>query len=182
MARLFLKVPLWEKCSRKEVELSDESFLCNAKPKAVRQGAVYKNSLRTRLNLPTSGSCLVRREGQARGSETAPVASSGDRQNRSNAEACCAIFSRGKLNACGLVGLEWTSSRYRLPIGRVTTDETMKSLDFLPIIVPMNESAELREKITQILDAHRSGHWDKLRAVEMEFKSPVISASVADAS
>jgi len=43
----------------------------------------------------------------------------------------------------------------------------MKSLDFLPIIIPMNEPGELREKITQILDAHRRGHWDKLRAVEM---------------
>jgi len=76
------KVPLWEKCSRKEVELSDESFLCNAKPKAARQAAVYKNSLRTRSSLPASGSCLVRREGQARGSQTAPAASSGDRCNR----------------------------------------------------------------------------------------------------
>jgi len=44
--------------SRKEVELSDESFLCNAKPKAAQQAAVCKNSLRTRSNLPTSGSCL----------------------------------------------------------------------------------------------------------------------------
>jgi hypothetical protein len=48
------------------VELPDESFLCNAKPKAALQVGAFKNSLRTRSSLPTSGSCLVRREGQAR--------------------------------------------------------------------------------------------------------------------
>src|SRR5229473_6515065 len=91
-APVFPKVPLWEKCSRKEVELSDESFLCNAKPKAAQQAAVYKNSLRTRSDLPTPGSCLVRREGQARGSQTAPAASSGDRCNRRSGQTRCAFF------------------------------------------------------------------------------------------
>jgi len=69
LATLLQKVPLWEKYSRKEVKLSDELFLRNARPTATQQTAVYKNSLRTRSNLPTSGSCLVRREGRARGSK-----------------------------------------------------------------------------------------------------------------
>ena len=47
----------------------DESFLCNAKPETARQAAAFQNSLRTRSGLPTSGGCLVRREGQARGSK-----------------------------------------------------------------------------------------------------------------
>jgi hypothetical protein len=46
---------LWEKCSRKEVELSDESFLCNAKPKAARQAAVLQELVEGTLEPPDIG-------------------------------------------------------------------------------------------------------------------------------
>jgi hypothetical protein len=55
LATLFPRVPLWVKCSRKEVELSDESFLCNAKPKAARQAAVCKKLVEYTLEPPDSG-------------------------------------------------------------------------------------------------------------------------------
>jgi hypothetical protein len=46
---------LWEKCSRKEVELSDESFLCNAKPKAAQQVAVSIKLVEDTLEPPDIG-------------------------------------------------------------------------------------------------------------------------------
>jgi hypothetical protein len=55
LAALFQEVPLWEKCSRKEVELSDESFLCNAKPKAAQQAAVCKKLVEDTLEPPDIG-------------------------------------------------------------------------------------------------------------------------------
>jgi hypothetical protein len=51
----FKKVPLWEECSRKEVWLSDELFLCNAKPKAARQAPVCKKLVEDTLELPAIG-------------------------------------------------------------------------------------------------------------------------------
>ncbi len=43
---------MWEKCSRKEVELSDESFLCHAKPKDAEQATVWKYLVENTLGLP----------------------------------------------------------------------------------------------------------------------------------
>jgi hypothetical protein len=55
LAGSFQKVPLWEKCSRKEVWLSDELFLCNAKPKAARQAPFAKKLVENTLEPPTTG-------------------------------------------------------------------------------------------------------------------------------
>jgi len=72
--------------------LSDESFLCNAKPKAARQAAVCNTSSRTRSNLPIPGSCLVRREGQAREFQIAPAATNGKEHERRSERTRCAFF------------------------------------------------------------------------------------------
>jgi hypothetical protein len=68
------------KCSRKEVQLFDESFLYDAKPTDAQQEAACERLVENTLELPKSGSCLVRREGPARGLPAAPAASFGDRQ------------------------------------------------------------------------------------------------------
>ncbi|PYT50249.1 MAG: hypothetical protein DMG44_07290 [Acidobacteria bacterium] len=59
--------------------MSDELFLCNAKPKDAQQAPFAKRSLRTRSNLPPRGSCPVRREGQAREFQMSPAANNGNK-------------------------------------------------------------------------------------------------------
>ena len=49
---MFPEFPLWERCSRKEVELSDESILCNAKPKDAQQAAVCEKLVEYTLEPP----------------------------------------------------------------------------------------------------------------------------------
>jgi 60 kDa SS-A/Ro ribonucleoprotein len=43
---------LWEKCSRKEVNLRDALFLCHAKPKDAEQAAVWKKLVENTLEPP----------------------------------------------------------------------------------------------------------------------------------
>ena len=52
---LFVEFPLWEKCSRKEVWLSDELFLSNAKPKDARQAPFAKKLVENTLEPPAIG-------------------------------------------------------------------------------------------------------------------------------
>jgi 60 kDa SS-A/Ro ribonucleoprotein len=50
---------LWEKCSRKEVKLSDIPFLCHAKPKDAEQAAVWEKLVEDTLEPLSIGEVIL---------------------------------------------------------------------------------------------------------------------------
>ena len=87
---------MWEKCSRKEVWLSDIRFLCHVNPKDALQEFVYKISVENTLEpLPSVEAVLPVGNGKRGNLRQAPAASP-DKQTSSlrNAIACHASIAK----------------------------------------------------------------------------------------